>query len=134
MRSSVINIKSDVVSNLATRMDQNSDSIYNSKLAIETLTKMYRVLEESDTTREIIVGLLLKIKGFNNYKLIVKDLNPSFISENTMDRHFQSLKTQCPNLIEIQLNKYKVQWSKYLKYKPISLSYFLELLTKAKDN
>jgi hypothetical protein len=62
--------------------------MFNSKLAVENLTKIYKKLEEGDQSREIIAGLLLQIKGFNNYKMIVKDLNPRFVSEQTMQTHF----------------------------------------------
>jgi hypothetical protein len=88
MRSSVVSIRRDVTPTIATKTNQNSDSLYNIKLAIETLTRMYRGLEETDPTREIICGLLLKIKGFNNYKLIVRDLSPLYVSDDTMNLHF----------------------------------------------
>lgn len=81
MRSSVINIKYEHTSAIATKIDPQADSIYNSKLAIETLSKIYRGLEEHDQTRAIICGLLLKIRGFNNYKLIVKDVSPLYVSD-----------------------------------------------------
>lgn len=51
-----------------------------------------------------------------------------------MDVHFENLKTVCPNLLEIQLNKNKKRWSKYLRYKPISLINFQGLLTKLADS
>jgi hypothetical protein len=81
MRSSVINIKHEHTSAIATKVDPQADSIYNSKLAIETLSKIYRGLDEADQTRAIICGLLLKIRGFNNYKMIAKDLTPLYISD-----------------------------------------------------
>lgn len=81
MRSSEVTIKQEYSSNIATKVDSQSDSVYNVKLATETLTKIYRTLNEGDPTREIICGLLLKIKGFNNYKLIAKDLTPLYISD-----------------------------------------------------
>lgn len=57
-------------------------------MAIENLSKIYRSLEEGDRIRFAIVGLLLKVKGFNNYKMIAKDLHPDFVSEQTLDVHF----------------------------------------------
>lgn len=68
-------------------------------MAIENLSKIYRNLEEHDKIRYVIAGLLLKIKGFTFYKMIVKDLHPDFISQQTMDVHFEAIKNQCPNLL-----------------------------------
>ena len=80
MRSNMVNVRQEAISSVATKIDQNSDLIYNSKVAVDTLSKIYRNLEENDKMRLVIVGLLLKIRGFNNYKMIVKDLHPDFIS------------------------------------------------------
>ena len=49
--------------------------------------------------RYVIAGLLLKIKGFTFYKMIAKDLHPDYVSEQTMDIHFEAIKTQCPNIL-----------------------------------
>jgi hypothetical protein len=76
----MVNVRQEVISSVATKIDQNSDLIYNSKVAVDTLSKIYRSLEENDKMRLVIVGLLLKIRGFNNYKMIVKDVHPDFIS------------------------------------------------------
>lgn len=81
MRSNVVSIKQECTSSIATKADSQNDSVFNLKLAVETLLKIYKTLVESDPTKEIICGLLLKIRGFNNYKLIAKDLNPLYISD-----------------------------------------------------
>ena len=57
-------------------MDPQADCIYNVKLAIETLSKIYKGLDEEDPARKIVCGLLLKVKGFNNFKMVAKDLSP----------------------------------------------------------
>lgn len=124
MRSSMVNIRNESTSNIASKVDPQADCIYNIKLAIETLSKIYRGLNEEDPTRSIVCALLLKIKGFNNFKMIAKDLNPDYISEETMEMVFDSIKSQCPNFLDLQLKKYKTQWSKYMRFKPISLAYF----------
>jgi hypothetical protein len=131
MRSNMVSIRQSTISSIATKADQFEEAIYNPKTAIEHLSKIYRTLEEGDKIRYAIVGLLLKIRGFNNYKMIAKDLHPDFISEQTLDVHFEALKSQCPNLLEAQVLKYKQRWSKYLKFKPISLAGFENLLNEA---
>jgi len=88
MRSSVISIKSEPASNIATKTSQNPHAIYNVKMAVDTLTRIYKGLSEQDSSREILCGLLLKIPTFNNYKLVVKDVSPRYISETTMSQHF----------------------------------------------
>lgn len=80
MRSNIVNVRQDVIVSVATKIDQNADLVYNSKVAIDTLSKIYRSLEENDKIRLVVTGLLLKIRGFNNYKMIVKDLHPDFVS------------------------------------------------------
>ena len=47
-----------------------------------------------------------------------------------MNSHFEQMRGQCPNLLETQLGKYKKEWSKYLRYKPLNLSNFSNLLDK----
>jgi hypothetical protein len=88
MRSNIVNVRQDAIVGVATKIDQNADLVYNSKVAIDTLSKIYRSLDESDKIRLVVAGLLLKLRGFNNYKMIVKDLHPDFVSERTMDLHF----------------------------------------------
>lgn len=88
MRSNIINVRQDAIVGVATKIDQNADLVYNSKVAIDTLSKIYKSLEESDKMRLVVAGLLLKLRGFNNYKMIVKDLHPDFVSERTMQLHF----------------------------------------------
>jgi hypothetical protein len=80
MRSNIVNVRQEIVSSVATKIDQSADLIFNTKVAIDTLSKIYRNLEEGDKIKFVIVGLLLKIRGFNNYKMIAKDLHPDFIS------------------------------------------------------
>jgi hypothetical protein len=80
MRSNIVNVRQEIVSSVATKIDQSADLIFNTKVAIDTLSKIYRNLEEDDKIRFVSVGLLLKIRGFNNYKMIAKDLHPDFIS------------------------------------------------------
>lgn len=80
MRSSIINIRQEEMSTIATKNIKTNDNLINSKLAIETLMRLYRSYEESDCMRKVIVGLLLKVKGFNNYKAIVKDIHPDYLS------------------------------------------------------
>lgn len=88
MRSNIVNVRQDAIVTVPTKIDHNADLIYNSKLAIDTLSKIYRSLDESDKIRLVVAGLLLKLRGFNNYKMIVKDIHPDFVSERTMDLHF----------------------------------------------
>lgn len=88
MRANMVCIRQSTISSIATKADQFEDIVYNSKIAIENLSKIYRSLEEGDKIRFAIVGLLLKVKGFNNYKMIAKDLHPDFVSEQTLDAHF----------------------------------------------
>jgi hypothetical protein len=76
----MVNVRQEVIASIATKVDQNGDLVYNSKVAVDNLSKIYRTLEENDKMRAVIVGLLLKIRGFNNYKMIVKDLHPDFVS------------------------------------------------------
>ena len=73
---------------------------------------------------------MLKIPSFNNYKLIVKDINPQYISSLTMNEHFESMRQQCPNLLEQRLNQYKKEWSQYLRYKNLDLKQLTELIDK----
>lgn len=80
MRSNMVNVRQEVISSVATKADQFVDSIYNAKVAIDNLSKIYRNLEENDKIRLVITGLLLKVRGFNNYKMIVKDLHPDYVS------------------------------------------------------
>ena len=80
MRSAMINIRHDVSSSIATKTHHIEDNMYNSKVAIEQLSKIFKSLEAEDPVRFVITGLLLKVKGFNNYKMIVRDLHPSYIS------------------------------------------------------
>jgi hypothetical protein len=80
MRSAMINIRHDVTSSIATKTHHIEDNMYNSKVAIEHLSKIFKSLEAEDPVRLVITGLLLKVEGFNNYKMIVKDLHPGYIS------------------------------------------------------
>lgn len=80
MRSAMINIRHDVSSSIATRTHHIEDNMYNCKVAIEQLSKIFKSLEAEDPVRFVITGLLLKVKGFNNYKMIARDLHPNYIS------------------------------------------------------
>jgi hypothetical protein len=68
------------------------------KLAIEILSKVFRSLDEADSIRSIVAGLLLRVKSFTNYKMIMKDVQPFFVSINLMDKHHEAMRNQCPNL------------------------------------
>lgn len=63
---------------------------YNTKTAIECLTKYYRQLQpstipsphpplvatDSAKSRQVLANLLIRIPTFSNYKLIIKDITP----------------------------------------------------------
>lgn len=98
MRTNSVTMRHSTIASIATKSDQIDNPIYNSKLAIDWLSKIYRSLEEGDNTKNIITGLFLKVKGFNNYKMVVRDLDPRYISTQTLGIHFEGFKNQCPNL------------------------------------
>lgn len=88
MKASLVSIRQEHMSIIATRVDQVTHHIYNPKLANQTLTALMNELQPNDMTRGVIAGLLLKVKGFSNYNLVAKDLHPQYISNETMDFHF----------------------------------------------
>lgn len=51
MRSSVISMRHEQISTIATKADQFNETIFNSKLAVENLMKIYKKLEEGDQAR-----------------------------------------------------------------------------------
>lgn len=96
--------------------------------------KIFAGLNAADLRRKVIVGLLLKIRGFKNYHAIISHIHPDYISEQTFSQHFDGMKSTCPNLLDEQLNRFRSKWYQYLQDKPLSLNKFAELVSQLHDS
>ena len=91
------------------------------KVTVEALTRILKS-GSADWMNSIITGLLLRLPSpKKNYKLLVKYLHPDYVSEKTMDLHFENFRKDCGNALEQQLIKYRNLWSKYLRYQSFTL-------------
>lgn len=92
---------------------------YNTKIAIETLSKNYRSLQSEEhsqsahpnKSRQVIANLLIRIPTFSNYKLILKDLKPRLLPASILIEHRDRIYKQCPNIYKDHLLKeHKHEW------------------------
>lgn len=97
---------------------------YNTKLAVEALTKYYRQLSQAreaagtpsarcpeDKARRVVASLLLRIPSFSNYKLTIRDISPELAPASLILQHRASMCSQCPNLYkEHLLARHRYAW------------------------
>jgi hypothetical protein len=58
--------------------------------------------------------------------LIVNYIDPSYVSDETFSAHFEGIKSQCPQLLNEQLQKHKAKWFKHLQETPLSLEKLIQ--------
>lgn len=58
----------------------------------------------------VIGGILLRMESFTHYSTIINDINPKVVGVETMLKHREKMKKQCPNKYNEMLDKYKNEW------------------------
>ncbi len=80
-------------------------------------------------------GLLLKVPNFTNYKVIVKDLDPNFVTDKQMEKCITGIRNQCPNLLEEKLIEFKhTKWGDFLANQKFAIDHFVNLIKKLDTN